>query len=96
MPCESPARITNSPTTQGVSAREGQPEWPVLGSLAIVDVMSRQQSGNGALHPGATHSPDHLPSGAALLALALGEEARGVRGLDVLRRSVDRAPPTIP
>ncbi len=32
--------------------------------------------------------------GAALLALALSEEARGIRGLDVLRRSVDRAPPT--
>jgi hypothetical protein len=37
--------------------------------------------------------PTHVPSGAALLALELGEQARGVRGLDVLRRSVDRAPP---
>jgi hypothetical protein len=34
-----------------------------------------------------------MPSGAALLALELSEEARGIRGLDVLRRSVDRAPP---
>ena len=34
-----------------------------------------------------------VPTGAALAALRLSEEARGVRGLDVLRRSVDRAPP---
>lgn len=34
-----------------------------------------------------------VPTGAALLALELSEESRGVRGLDVLRRSVDRAPP---
>lgn len=37
--------------------------------------------------------PSHVPSGAALLALQLAAEARGIRGLDVLRRSVDRAPP---
>lgn len=37
--------------------------------------------------------PSHVPSGAALLAVRLSEEARGVRGLDVLRRSVERAPP---
>lgn len=40
------------------------------------------------------HMPSHVPSGAALLALELSEEARGIRGLDLLRRSVDRAPPT--
>ena len=40
------------------------------------------------------HMPSHVPSGAALLALRASEEARGVTGLDVLRRSVDRAPPT--
>jgi hypothetical protein len=39
------------------------------------------------------HLPAHVPSGAALLALELSEEARGIAGLDVLRRSVDRAPP---
>jgi hypothetical protein len=38
--------------------------------------------------------PSQVPSGAALLAVELSEEARGIRGLDVLRRSVDRAPPT--
>lgn len=37
--------------------------------------------------------PSHVPSGAELLAIRLSEEARGIRGLDVLRRSVDRAPP---
>jgi hypothetical protein len=37
--------------------------------------------------------PSHVPSGAALLALQLSEIARGIRGLDVLRRSVNRAPP---
>jgi hypothetical protein len=40
-----------------------------------------------------TYLPSHVPSGAALLALELSEEAHGIRGLDVLRRSVDRAPP---
>ncbi|GAB4071530.1 hypothetical protein GCM10028777_40020 [Angustibacter speluncae] len=39
------------------------------------------------------HLPAHVPSGAALLAIALSEQARGITGLDVLRRSVDRAPP---
>ncbi len=40
-----------------------------------------------------TAEPSHVPSGAVLLALELSEIARGIRGLDVLRRSVDRAPP---
>jgi hypothetical protein len=40
-----------------------------------------------------TREPSHVPSGAVLLALRLSEVARGIRGLDVLRRSVDRAPP---
>ena len=42
----------------------------------------------------ASAEPVHVPSGAVLLALHLNEEARGIRGLDVLCRSVDRAPPT--
>ena len=41
----------------------------------------------------AVAEPSHVPSGAALLALRLSDVARGIRGLDVLRRSVDRAPP---
>lgn len=41
----------------------------------------------------ATPEPAHVIAGPALLALQLAQTARGVRGLDVLRRSVDRAPP---
>jgi hypothetical protein len=42
-----------------------------------------------------SYLPSHVPSGAVLLALELSEAARGIRGLDVLRRSVDRAPPVL-
>lgn len=49
----------------------------------------------GAAAAGVSPMPARVPTGAALLALALGEEARGMRGLDVLRRSVDRAPPAM-
>jgi hypothetical protein len=41
-------------------------------------------------------SPERCPSpvpGGALLAQAISLRARGLRGLDVLRRSQDRAPP---
>jgi len=41
----------------------------------------------------AVSMPDHVLAGPALLAVRASEEARGIRGLDVLRRSVDRAPP---
>lgn len=48
----------------------------------------------------ATSSPPGVPaaavpalSGGMLLALAMNRRARGLRGLDVLRRSQDRAPP---
>ncbi|MGY1752432.1 hypothetical protein [Blastococcus sp. SYSU D01042] len=48
----------------------------------------------------AASSPPGLPahatpalSGGMLLALAMNRRARGLRGLDVLRRSQDRAPP---
>ena len=58
----------------------------VHGMEAIVEVGAARTSERSYL-------PSHVPSGAALLALELSEEARGVRGLDVLRRSVDRAPP---
>jgi hypothetical protein len=52
---------------------------------------------NGArvVPPVGGRMPSHVPTGAVLLALELSEEARGIRGLDVLRRSVDRAPPGI-
>jgi hypothetical protein len=35
----------------------------------------------------------HVVSGGELLALRMSLRARGLRGLDVLRRSQDRAPP---
>ena len=38
-------------------------------------------------------TPQAAPTGPGLLALAMGLRARGLRGLDVLRRSQDRAPP---
>ncbi|CAA9264564.1 MAG: hypothetical protein AVDCRST_MAG52-2781 [uncultured Blastococcus sp.] len=43
----------------------------------------------GSLRAGAVPAP----SGGMLLALAMNRRARGLRGLDVLRRSQDRAPP---
>jgi hypothetical protein len=52
--------------------------------------------GTGARGPA---SPDGVPSpvsGGELLALATSLRARGLRGLDVLRRSRDRAPPRSP
>lgn len=45
-------------------------------------------------HAERCHMPSHVSSGPALLAITLSEEARGIKGLDVLRRSVGRAPPT--
>jgi hypothetical protein len=41
----------------------------------------------------ASVAPSHVPSGTTLLAIALSELAQGIPRLDVLRRSVDRAPP---
>ena len=44
--------------------------------------------------PGAPSAVPLMPlSGGMLLALAMNRRARGLRGLDVLRRSQDRAPP---
>jgi hypothetical protein len=57
----------------------------------VASMMTRGLDGSAA--PDRSHSPAHVPSGAALLAVELSEEARGIRGLDILRRSVDRAPP---
>ena len=41
----------------------------------------------------AARTEDSAPSGGMVLALDLNRRARGLRGLDVLRRSQDRAPP---
>ena len=61
-----------------------------VGALAYGSKMS----GHRGEQQRATREPSHVPSGAALLALELSDIARGIRGLDVLRRSVDRAPPS--
>ncbi len=53
--------------------------------------------------PAAPSSPSGVPiagaapalTGGMRLALAMNRRARGLRGLDVLRRSQDRAPPQI-
>jgi hypothetical protein len=58
--------------------------------------MRTRQAVEERARPDVSHLPAHVPSGAALLAVALSEEARGIRGLDLLRRSVDRAPPVRP
>lgn len=62
----------------------------------MVGAMTSQRPGYGAAYADGSYLPAHVPSGAALLALELGERARGIKGLDVLRRSVDRAPPVLP
>ncbi|MGY1680143.1 hypothetical protein [Geodermatophilus sp. SYSU D01176] len=50
-----------------------------------------------AVVPAESPTRRHSPvTGGELLALALSLRARGLRGLDVLRRSQDRAPPTRP
>ncbi|MGY2084176.1 hypothetical protein [Blastococcus sp. SYSU DS0539] len=43
--------------------------------------------------PVAVAAPPFALSGGVRLALAMNRRARGLRGLDVLRRSQDRAPP---
>jgi hypothetical protein len=45
----------------------------------------------GPCRPRAESAP--AMSGGMLIALAMNRRARGLRGLDVLRRSQDRAPP---
>jgi hypothetical protein len=52
--------------------------------------------GHTSTHAVVRRSPGRSPApvtGRQLLALGMGLRARGLRGLDVLRRSRDRAPP---
>lgn len=51
--------------------------------------------GTGGRGPASRPVPSPV-SGGELLALATSLRARGLRGLDVLRRSRDRAPPRSP
>jgi hypothetical protein len=69
---------------------------PTCCRLAFVEVVAygAQMNEHRATTQTVTREPSHVPSGAVLLALELSEIARGIRGLDVLRRSVDRAPPS--
>ena len=46
-----------------------------------------------ATYPSGFRIADAPLSGGMVLALAMNRRARGLRGLDVLRRSQDRAPP---
>lgn len=64
------------------------------GSWRLVAMVCPMQAGVGSLS-GQRHAHMLLraPTGAALLAIELSERARGIQGLDLLRRSVDRAPP---
>lgn len=52
------------------------------------------RSGTGSL-PGFRIALVPALMGGELLALAMNRRARGLRGLDVLRRSQDRAPPQL-
>jgi hypothetical protein len=68
---------------------------PALGPVGIGGVVAMGVSTSGSavvLPPGSRIAP-HSLSGGMLLALAMNRRARGLRGLDVLRRSQDRAPP---
>ncbi|HET9840997.1 MAG TPA: hypothetical protein VFQ01_03240, partial [Nocardioides sp.] len=64
-----------------------------FGSRVWSDGMEHEGEMRGRRSAGA--APLHVLSGPALLAVRASEEARGIRGLDVLRRSVDRAPPAL-
>jgi hypothetical protein len=62
--------------------------------VAVVDVFV---SRSAAVFPGPWPPRAEAPamSGGMLIALAMNRRARGLRGLDVLRRSQDRAPPQL-
>jgi hypothetical protein len=67
----------------------------------VEEVIGVTAPATGSMRPGTPSRPDVWRSpvlvspvtGGELLALALSLRARGMRGLDVLRRSQDRAPP---
>ena len=65
------------------------------GVVAVDVLVSRMAGGSlqGLCRPRAEAPP--AMSGGMLIALAMNRRARGLRGLDVLRRSQDRAPPQV-
>jgi hypothetical protein len=74
----------------GYGARSGNGAGVARGWSAM-DVFAFRAAGS----PPGFRTAATLPalSGGMLLALAMNRRARGLRGLDVLRRSQDRAPP---
>ena len=64
--------------------------------VVVVDMVVSRMAGSspqGPCRPRAEAPP--AMSGGMLIALAVNRRARGLRGLDVLRRSQDRAPPQV-
>jgi hypothetical protein len=67
---------------------------PAPGPVGMgVVAMGVSTSGSAAVPPPGSRIAGRRLSGGMLLALAMNRRARGLRGLDVLRRSQDRAPP---
>jgi hypothetical protein len=64
--------------------------WPV--GMGVV-AMGVSTSGSAVVPAPGSRIAARRISGGMLLALAMNRRARGLRGLDVLRRSQDRAPP---
>ena len=64
--------------------------------VVVVDVFVPQAAGGFPPGPRRRRTASApAMSGGMLIALAMNRRARGLRGLDVLRRSQDRAPPQL-
>jgi hypothetical protein len=69
---------------------------PVVGKEVVtVDAVAFGPAASSPPGPRRADAASAAPemSGGMLIALAMNRRARGLRGLDVLRRSQDRAPP---
>ena len=65
------------------------------GVVVVDGFVSRAAGGSPQGHRRARVPSAPAMSGGMLIALAMNRRARGLRGLDVLRRSQDRAPPQV-
>jgi len=76
-------------------ARSGTGPGKTEEVVVVGTLVSRAIAGSppGLCRPVAESAP--AMSGGMLIALAMNRRARGLRGLDVLRRSQDRAPPQV-
>ena len=64
--------------------------------VVVVGVFASRAAGGSPPGPSRRLAePAPAMSGGMLIALAMNRRARGLRGLDVLRRSQDRAPPQV-